>query len=337
MSLFVALRRGNADQSFFRRQFAVLADEALRARFLDLAGDEGNTFMVRLSVLLSSRRQHRTLTFFLFIQLESCPPYQTRSAHRQPICFSRFAPATDTRHGGNVAQFETAASPPLPQFLPMEDGDIFSQNILSVHLRSVSKPKVDPSSVHDSTDGDEVVELASPLTPALFPQYDYSLSLASSLDRIFRDFFETSPSCSRASSPSPSPESTPPPSPSFSSSRPTRSHRLACSTNPSSRSALFAAQIECFQVESTSPPIYDSDGDSLLAYGGSPGSSWGSPVPGSRFGSPCAAPPRLFEYFFSTVEMDVGKVVVAAEEGLPGGGRTKTRLPSQADSAVLVF
>ncbi|GAA5827016.1 hypothetical protein JCM11251_002206 [Rhodosporidiobolus azoricus] len=284
------------------RQFAILVDEILRGRFLLLMSDESNELV-----------------------LESCAPYETRACHRQPLSFSHFGPDATLPYTGNIAHFKLASSPPIPQFLPLDEGEVFAQNILSIHLRNAPK--------HDATtpDFDGDIELASPPTPPTFdrivphPTFDYSLSLASSLDRLFRSYFESP-------SPSPSPtrtrESSPLPPPSV--KRETKSHRLACPYNPSSRSALFAAQIECFQVDP--PSEMDSDGDSLLSYNSlesSPSSSaWSSyspQTPGGRYGSPCPTPPRLFEYYFSQVEMDVGKVVVAAEEGLPAGGRRTSR------------
>ncbi|GAA5891208.1 hypothetical protein JCM6882_006455 [Rhodosporidiobolus microsporus] len=299
------------------RQFAVLVDEILRGRFLVLTADDANELV-----------------------LESCAPYETRACHRQPLAFSHFGPDAalpPQSYTGNIAHFKLASNPPVPQFLPLDEGELFAQNILSIHLRNAPKKDVP---VQEDFDGD--IELASPPTPPVFdrivpqsPQFDYSLSLASSLDRLFRSYFESpsptpSPARSRESSPLP-----PPPS----SARETRSYRLACPYNPSSRSALFAAEIECFQVEaSPSSDGTDSDGDSLISYGGSPGSSPSSfscysQTPGSRYASACPTPPRLFEYYFSCVEMDVGKVVVAAEEGLPYSGKRQTR---GVDSGVVV-
>ncbi|GAA6039018.1 hypothetical protein JCM8097_000156 [Rhodosporidiobolus ruineniae] len=292
------------------RQFSVLVDEVLRIRFLDLTADECNEMV-----------------------LESCAPYETRACHRQPISFSHFGPATDLPYTGNVAHFKLASDPPVPQFLPLEQDEVFGQNLLSIHLRNAPKRPA----VEQDDDEDDIIELSSPPTPPslVVPHFDYSLSLASSLDRLFRSFWESPSPLIQAASPTESRESSPSPP---STPRETKTHRLACPYDPSSPSALFAAQIECFQVASPSPdsPLSteDSDGDSLLSY--SPLSS--SPIPGWRFGgSGAASPPRLFEYYFSGVEMDVGKVVVAAEEGLPNGGRSKTRLAGCGSDTSVVL
>ncbi|GAA5857113.1 hypothetical protein JCM8547_007965 [Rhodosporidiobolus lusitaniae] len=305
-------------------QFAVLVDEILRTRFRELTSDEANTIVI-----------------------ESCAPYETRSSHCQPMLFSHFGPATDLLYtGGSVAHFKLAANPPVSNFLPFDEGQFFEQNILSIHLRNAPKPKASS----DQQEEEEDVELAPPPTMPLLPQFDYSLSLASSLDRLFRSYFESSPTYSQDFSPSASPaesrQSSPPPpfSPSLSSCssspRPTRSHRLACPYNPSSSSALLAAQIECYQVPSSgfsSPSAYDSD-DSLVSYS-SPSSSPSSYcAPGTRSGSlECTSPPRLFEFWFSSCEMDVGKIVVAAEEGLPGGGRRTMATSTRGDAVMLVL
>ncbi|GAA6004477.1 hypothetical protein JCM10207_000744 [Rhodosporidiobolus poonsookiae] len=293
------------------RQFAILVDEIIRTRFLDLAHDEDNEII-----------------------LESCAPYETRATHRQPISFSHFGPATDLPYTGNVAHFSLPANPPIAQFLPLDDGEMFAQNILSVQIRNA--PRRPSKSSDDPADGEEaIIEVASPPVPPAAPFYDYSLSLASSLDRLFRDFFESpsptpSPPASRA--PSPPPFDTPSSSPSSSPSRPTRSHRLACPYNPLSPSALFSAQIECYQVVSdrAGGESSDSDGDSVMAYSC-------SPTPGRRFGRECATPPRLFEYYFSAVEMDVGKVVCAAEEGLPRRAKSRVARPAANDSVFIMF
>ncbi|GAA5995182.1 F-box protein [Rhodotorula paludigena] len=300
------------------RGFAVLADEILRRRFLDIVQDESTQLI-----------------------LESCPPYEARSLHRQPIVFSHFGPSQDMPFTGNVAHFSVACADGViadPQYLPLDDGELFAQNVLSVHLRSSPKP-APPDVARNPLDGfdrDNFVVYSSPSAPPRFLDYAYSLSLASSLDRLFRSWFlesaseappppsiptlpystYTSPYASRTSSPSPSSSGASTPT----GGRHTRSKRLAAPYDPRSRSALFAAQIECLQV--AREDAYDSDDDVLAR---SPAST--SSSPGARFGTRANAPPRVYEYCFSSLELDVAKVVTMAEENLPHSAGAKRLAP----------
>ncbi|BGP12625.1 hypothetical protein JCM10213_008762 [Rhodosporidiobolus nylandii] len=287
------------------QSFAALVDEVLRTRFLDLALDEANE-----------------------VALESHAPYETRAAHRQTLAFSHFGGGgKDVTYTGSVAHFRLAAETPTPQFLSLDDGEMFAQNIVSVRLSSAPMRHDTLASTADAVQQDDIVHFRGQM-PVPVPQFCRSLSLASSLDRLFRSYFEVpSPQDAAASTPNDPFESFPAPP---SSPRPaTRPHRLASPYNPASPSALFGAQIECVQVDPSSPADYDSD-DSLVSYD--------SLVPGARWGrsSPGPMPPRLFEFVFSEIELDVGKVVVAAEEGLPGGGRRKTRVGGGGGGPVVL-
>ncbi|BGP28705.1 hypothetical protein JCM10296v2_000441 [Rhodotorula toruloides] len=297
------------------RCFAILADEILRRRFLTITRDDSNELI-----------------------LESCAPYETRSTHRQALNFSHFGPSADIACTCNVAHFVVKSPSPTTQFLPLDDGELFGNNLLAVHLRNSPKPPMQP---HRLSADDEETLACAPSTPRPphFINYAFSLNLASSLDRFFRSWFLesareeaesecSSPASSELSSPSSSRESSPPlpfaldspassspPSSPPTSPRLTRPKRIASPYNPRSSSALFAAEIECVQVPRS--PSFDDPLDIL------------STTPPSSY-SP--TPPRLFEYFFSRIEMDVARVVVAAEENLPrcgtgwaGGGKGKGR------------
>lgn len=311
------------------RVFADLVDEILRSRFLNVISSGKNELV-----------------------LESCPPYATRGARRQPLVFSHFGPAAmdRARTGGDVAHMRTkaAASDRVPYHLPLDDGEVFANNHLAVHLRQRDATM---SFYGGSDDEDDLVDadapaairLARPLQPRGFG-YLNSIEIATSLDRFFRSWFvdpASEPDWSAAwspsapSTPTSSPESTPwtsresSPSPhagttaseAASKSRPmTRPHRIRA--NPSSQSALHAAQIECVQVPASEIEFNHPD---MFFYSSSPAGS--SPPAGSRFHASPTSTPRVYEYYIDSVELDVAKVVVAAEENMPtslhsrGGGR----------------
>ncbi|BGP44680.1 hypothetical protein JCM10450v2_000494 [Rhodotorula kratochvilovae] len=291
------------------RTFQLLADEVLRRRFLDIAEDSSKQLV-----------------------LESCAPYEQRALHCQPLAFSHFAPPTDGLFTGNVAHFSVdalAQDAAETRRLALDDGEMFQQNILSVHLRAATAPLSPRPRNPDAMDVDEA---SAPLPQSRFIDYNWTLDLATSLDRFFRSWFlesaseAISPRSSPSSSPSPSPSLSPSPSPSLSpsrspspspSSRETRPRRLG-PASPPARSALLSASIACVQVL-LSDVLPDGDEADVLCL--SPGPS----PPGSRYGSPAAAgPPRVYEYTFEDVALDVAKVVVLTEENLPpcgGGGR----------------
>ncbi|BGP21528.1 hypothetical protein Rt10032_c01g0234 [Rhodotorula toruloides] len=306
------------------RCFAVLADEILRRRFLTITRDDSNELI-----------------------LESCAPYETRSSYRQALKYSHFGPSADIACTGNVAHFVVKSSTPATQFLPLDDGELFGNNLLAVHLRNSPKPSMQRLSADD----DDALALApNAPRPPQFLNYAFSLNLASSLDRFFRSWFLESaleaaqsnccsPAPSAPSSPASSRESTPPlpfvvdspasPPPSPPSSSPpasprqTRPKRIASSYDPRSSSALFAAEIECVQVPRDS---FDDPFDVLAS---------------TPSGSYSSSPPMLFEYFFGRIEMDVAKVVVAAEENLPswaatGAGAAKGRVVAAGPVVIVI-
>ncbi|KPV78331.1 uncharacterized protein RHOBADRAFT_50809 [Rhodotorula graminis WP1] len=311
------------------RAFQVLADEVLRKRFVDIAESRSTQLI-----------------------LESCAPYEQRAHHRKPLSFSHFAPSTSV-FSGNVALFavDSAAGEPEPLHLALEDGDVFQQSILSVHLRAAPPKQPVPVSsaptAHNVDDIAMVDETDQPVAAPRFIDYAWTLDVASSLDRFFRSWFlesaseassaSSSPSTSRDTSRESSPQ---PPSP----SRDTRRRQLGSPAyNPTGRSALLSASISCVQVplDSISPEGDEADVLWALASrnGGASSSSSPSSSPGTRFGSPAssASSSRSYEYFFDEVALDVGKVVVLAEEGLPGFARetSASELGTRAGARVL--
>ncbi|GAA5992042.1 hypothetical protein JCM10908_000711 [Rhodotorula pacifica] len=310
------------------RIFADLVDEILRRRFLNIITGGANDLL-----------------------LESCPPYATRGAHREPLVFSHFGPAVDRARTGDIAHLrpKTNGLDRIPYYLPLDDGEVFTNNHVAIHLRQRdaisfdSDDDLNPGAAGGATGGFGV-QLARPLQPRGFG-YLNSIKIATSLDRFFRAWFvdpASEPDWSAAwspsapSTPTSSPESTPwtsresSPSPSgfFESARaeqkrqpPTRPRRIRASNAPLSTSALYGTQIECVQVPASDLDFNHPD---MLFYSSSAGTS----PPGSRFSASPTSTPRLYEYFFDTIELDVAKVVVAAEENMPSSvyprGRSST-------------
>ncbi|GAA6049539.1 hypothetical protein JCM3770_000837 [Rhodotorula araucariae] len=285
------------------RTFQVLADEVLRRRFLDIAEDSCKQLI-----------------------LESCAPYEQRMLHCQPLTFSHFASPTDCAVAGDVGHFfvDPLCNTALKtRRLALDDGEMFQQNILSVHLRAAVSPTPPSPPSPDVMDAEDTPMSAS--DRPRFIEYNWTLDLATSLDRVFRHWFLEA--ASEASSPRSSPTLSPSHSPSLSPSRSpspsppprceTRPRRLGCPSSPiaSPRSALLGAAIACVQI-----PLDDvlPDGDEADVLCLSPGPS----PPGSRYGSPVSAtgPPRVYEYTFEDIALDVAKVVVLAEENLPTCG-----------------
>ncbi|GAA5872311.1 hypothetical protein JCM3774_003341 [Rhodotorula dairenensis] len=307
------------------RVFADLVDEILRSRFLNVISGRGNELV-----------------------LESCPPYATRGAHRQPLVFSHFSPAAaaaDCARTGDVAHMRTKATGPerVPYYLPLDDGEVFANNQLAIHLRQRDSMSLwsDDEDEADDRDGGgggggSTIRLARPLQPRGFG-YLNSIQIAASLDRFFRSWFvdpASEPDWSAAwspsapSTPTSSPESTPwtsresSPSPQFGMTatagepkRSTRPRRIRATS--SSHSALHGAQIECVQVPASEIEFNHPD---IMFYSST--SPAGSSPPGSRFHASPTSTPRLYEYFFDSVELDVAKVVVAAEENMPSSVRS---------------
>ncbi|GAA5899095.1 hypothetical protein JCM5296_005743 [Sporobolomyces johnsonii] len=265
------------------RLFAILVDEILCARFLNIAAGD----------------KHELI-------LESCAPYEIRAPYRQRLAFSHFVELDDP-FSSKIAHFGVAAQRSL--FLPLDDEEIFSNNLLSIHLQNAVQPIYARARQDDDPTNLNFVHLTTTTTPAPAsrpPSFSWSLSLASSLDRLFRDWFflepssvssspdsslSSTPTSSLSCSPAVSRPSSPSPSP-LADSRPTRTQLLSASPS-SATSALRGAYIECIQ----------------------------QPRPASEAEYRRSPSPKLFEYCFSSVRLEVAKVVVAAEEGLRKGGR----------------
>lgn len=336
-----------------RRSFQVLADEVLRRRFLDLAEDSSKQLVVRPhNCAVEPVRGGLTC---LGTQLESCAPYERPADQRQPLSFSQFAPSpAGNAFTGNVALFavDTASGEADALRLALEDGDMFQQSILSVHLRAApataKAPPAPAAPAHDDMETD--AEDEDPVSARRFIDYSWTLDVASSLDRFQRAWFLESASEASSSSPTPTLSSSPSlsytsslassressPSPSHSPStcatprRVTRTRLLGPSRahKPSpARSALLSAAISCVQVPLEDVPPEGDEADVLWALasrGGSGGGGGrgGSPAgAGSRYGSPMSTAPRTYEYYVDEVALDVGKVLVLAEEALPGCAR----------------
>ncbi|GAA5972217.1 hypothetical protein JCM11641_002361 [Rhodosporidiobolus odoratus] len=247
-----------------------------------------------------------------YVFMESYAPHETRCPRRQALSFSHFNFSFKDAYSGRVAHFKIAATPPPSYFFPLESSEQFTQNILRINLRYAPRPL---NALADAARLDSGAQAA----PALdsLPYFDFSLPIATSLNRIFRSYFETSPA-SEASSSSTTPSvdmaegcSRSPTSPAPMSSRPTRTYRLPCPPRtPSCLSTLLGAAIDCVQAAAPLTALDQADADgSQTAYG--------LFTPWARYASRPASPAQLFEFTFSRFDIDVGKFVVAAEEGLP--------------------
>ncbi|GAA5896542.1 uncharacterized protein JCM6883_006939 [Sporobolomyces salmoneus] len=275
------------------RLFGVLVDEVLRARFVKMATCQDTAII-----------------------LESCAPYNSREPSRQVLVFSHFVdPALP--FAAMVAHFDVATR--HPHYLPLDDNEVFANNILGVTLESMEPAPLEFLTTQPRTFNIPYAPSTGngTLPQRFFSDFSWQLPLASSLDRLFRDWFcPESPTQSKqdqgdrrssfdsaegdddvlSRSPS-SRESTPPPV--VSTPPRSRLQRINLSNHwpTSSRvpSAFVSASLECFSHEGARPPpVY------LL---GPPPSVWG---------------PLEFEYYFDSICLDVGKVLVAAEEGLKG-------------------
>ncbi|KAG0661722.1 hypothetical protein C6P46_003824 [Rhodotorula mucilaginosa] len=277
------------------RIFSDLVDEILRRRFLDIVASGANELV--------------------------------------PLTFSHFGPAVDRALVGDIAHMRTKANgcERIPYFLPLGDGEVFANNHLAIHLRQCD------SLLSFDDDGFSAMQLARPLQPRGGYGYVNSIKVATSLDRFFRSWFidpASEPDWSAAwyspsapATPTSSPESTPwtsresSPSPFLSAAsamhgdqkRPTRPRRIRANQSSQSGSALYGAQIDCIQVPASDIEFNHAD---TFFYTSSSSSSSTSP-PGSRFHPSPTSIPRLYEYSFDTIELDVAKVVVAAEENMP--------------------
>ncbi|GAA5962041.1 hypothetical protein JCM3765_005501 [Sporobolomyces pararoseus] len=309
------------------RLFLILVDEILRGRFVKIANCPSTEII-----------------------LESCAPYNSREACRQPLVFSHFVSGSDSDSNststststsfpveGVTAHFSVATREPL--YLPLDDHEVFANNILGVTLESI-EPK--PLGLQDFSTQQQLLQQRPPiqmynraLPPKFFSDFSWQLSLASSLDRLFREWFAPDNVDSEEEekeeeeekgegegkvevtrrresidsneeeilslSPSPSPSSTGGSTTPENRPRSSRTQLLNPSNHwpTSSRvpSAFKSASLECLSHEGAKPPpIY------LLS----------CPPPGSGPGF------LEFEYYIKSVCLDVGKVVVATEQGLKG-------------------
>lgn len=232
---------------------------------------------------------------------------------------------------GDIAHMRTKGNgcERMPYFLPLDDGEVFGNNHLAIHLRQCDFSFDD--------DGPPAMQLARPLQPRGGYGYGYvhSIKVATSLDRFFRSWFidpasvpdwsaawyapsaPATPTSSPESTPWTSRESSPSPAPHAAmhgdEKRPTRPRRIRANHSSQSGSALYGVQIECIQVPASDIELNHPDN---FFYSSSSSSSSASP-PGSRFHPSPTSIPRLYEYSFDTIELDVAKVVVAAEENMP--------------------
>ena len=137
---------------------------------------------------------------------------------------------------------------------------------------------------------------SAPTTPQSAPPrprafLSFSISLAEGLERLFRTWFEDQ-------------TLEPPLSPSHAHPRRTVPQVLV----PSGSCGLLEASIECYQVAPAQPAA---------------GSTRSISYPFSGYGSASYTPgqPRLFEFFYSQLKLEVGKIVVGVEEGLGKGSK----------------
>lgn len=128
------------------------------------------------------------------------------------------------------------------------------------------------------------------------PKLNFSFLLASDSDRVYRHWFEDEEMTSMTSS--------------ALGSRKTSQQTLS----PAGHSALVDAQINCIRVvpaAKTSCPFPTNKTSSYMSYGS------GSYTPTS---------PRLFEFYYSTLRLDVGKLVASLETTLDRGSCKSVRV-----------
>ncbi|GAA6007233.1 hypothetical protein JCM11491_003055 [Sporobolomyces phaffii] len=283
------------------RLFVELIDEVLRARFGLIA--------------------HCQTTG---IVLESCEPYNSIKPSRQALVFSHFDESVSPVEG-LTARFSVATR--QPHYLPLDEHEIFANNLLGVTLENIEQiePAIDqPRTFH----APYTRAAGNPNPPSrTVADYSWQLSLGSSLDRLFREWF-------------------------FDPSR-------ALDNDIAAHMRRFMTGVTTDLRAVQLMDDDDSDGDVLA--GSPPSSREGSPRPHlatvsariqvleasnqwptsskipSAFKSAellclttakAVAPPpypfrpsvgpQVFEYYFDTVCLDVAKVVVATEEALKG-------------------
>ncbi|GAA5876214.1 hypothetical protein JCM16303_007057 [Sporobolomyces ruberrimus] len=305
------------------RLFAVLVDEVLRGRF---------------SMVTSCNTTE--------LILESCAPYNSRAPSRQVIEFSHFDDSTFPVEGVS-AHFTVATRD--PQYVPLDDDEMFANNLLGVTLESIEAVPIPEELMtgqprtfnmpYTRIDGNS----SSP--PRQFSDFAWQLCLASSLDRLFREWFLI---------PKPKPttdeeyeaqqeerqkfldaqearRSASPPSSLNSNSdsddsvdvfslapSPTSSRETTPYSGPSRRPKLHLLNPSNAWPSSTRiPSAFKSTSLECLAYDdGLTGVV--EPLNLYPFKRALSPGPLDFEYYFQDVCLDVAKVVVAAEHGLKG-------------------
>lgn len=297
------------------------------------------------------------------------------------LVFSHFVePASEAqRFGGIAAHFAVATR--HAHYLPLDDHEIFANNLLGVTLESmdpapppelVGRPRTfnRPGYASRTDSRSPASSMSSPLK--FFADYRWQLPLASSLDRLFREWFSPDPdrddddeddhdvnenclttdgerrredqdvlSCSPVSSSS------------SSSSREASPPLLGTSLGRERRrSRLQPFHLSNHWPTSTKVPsaFKDATLECLLAHHEraiAPRPMYATTSRGSSSSSSSSAGSSSsieFEYYFDSIRLDVAKVVVAAEEGLKpsegrarGLGQTRGYVDSRQSPYVLVM
>lgn len=311
-----------------RRAFCDTVDSLLRTRLLSVVQDPTHELFVSVfpRVLVYPRKHRRRRSWranVLNTQFESTRPSEYRKTHCDRIEFSNFLQQSPETLGSEVARFTIPTTG--PQYLPLEDDEAFGAFILSwapllplspslplltfpsrtsVHIRRVETPEED-----DSPAATYAALLTPPHTPPPFlpAPLHWALSSASVVAR---------PPRSLPITPSSTPPRGPPsvsfslslaeglerlyrswfesPSASSSAVPQTKTHELH-PTGEKTSAALRSARIECVQVPPTMAVPYGS-------------SAYGSGYEPMR--------QTLFEFAYTGLEMDVGRLVVGVEEGM---------------------
>ncbi|GAA5922320.1 uncharacterized protein JCM15063_003263 [Sporobolomyces koalae] len=288
------------------RLFLDLTNEILRARFLEIAISETQ-----------------------FLVLESSVPYNSIKPSRQVLVFSHFLESPSPASPLTAILYAPQRKSIL---LPLEDTEVFGNNILGVTLQSLD---IAPMSEEqpNSYGAMPYTRIAgnSSRPPRQYADFSWQLSLAGSLDRLFREWFlpasrsnlrddrrshkavnrDTADDSDEVLSITPSPPSSrgsSPPSESERSADPARESRfrtLQISNHwPMAArcpSAFISCSLECFAHAEAVPP-----------------GQW-PPRP--------ATGPHTFEYVFESVTLDAAKAVCSAEEGFKGQIRRGERRP----------
>lgn len=276
--------------------------------------------------------------------LESCPPFATRSTHRQAIQFNSFTPLTfepshiSSSSQNQLATFVPVAEVPIPQFLALDDDQYFGNEMASLQLRAKTKPVVVESTEVVDTTADQSIRALTPFNSRRLPNMNPIISLSGGVTRLFRHHFEVSTldqeiSIDEDAVDDASPSSSYTSTTSILSDTSTNSSTSSTSTDsqskskprsqieqiliPTNPSALLSASISCYTV----PPPKRSTSNSPST--SSSTSSTPSSFPGISFtssSSPQSFGPKLFEWYYKSLRIDVARFVVGVEEGMAGGG-----------------